>query len=268
MDKKVAVFITCLVDLFRAEVVFATIQLLEEAGCQVDVPLPQTCCGQPAYNSGDKTSAQKIARQTIALLKDYDYIVVPSGSCAAMIKQHYPSLFVDEKDFYLIAQKTAEKTYELTQFLYDILQVKKLDRQLDKKITYHDACSGLRELNIKNQPRHLLNAVAGIKLCEQQDAEVCCGFGGTFCVKYPDISTKMVSDKTNHITASKADIVTAGDLGCLMNIAGKLKREQSSIQVFHIAEVLAGLTEGRAGIAETNPCNPLPNTLKKMREQR
>jgi L-lactate dehydrogenase complex protein LldE len=160
MDKKVAVFITCLVDLFRAEVVFATIQLLEEAGCQVDVPLPQTCCGQPAYNSGDKTSAQKIARQTIALLKDYDYIVVPSGSCAAMIKQHYPSLFVDEKDFYLIAQKTAEKTYELTQFLYDILQVKKLDRQLDKKITYHDACSGLRELNIKNQPRHLLDLAA------------------------------------------------------------------------------------------------------------
>jgi L-lactate dehydrogenase complex protein LldE len=251
MSKKVAIFITCLADLLRAEIVFSTLQLLEEAGSEVVIPLPQVCCGQPAYNSGDNSSAQKIALQVIEQFAPYDYVVVPSGSCAGMICHHYPLLFADNETHQLEAMTLAAKTYELTQFLYDVLKIKTLPRLSDKKITYHDACAGLRELKIKNQPRHLLNAIDGLKLCEQQDAEVCCGFGGTFCVKYPDISNKMVSDKIKNIQATNADIITAGDLGCLLNIAGKLKREQSPMRVFHIAEVLAGRTEGKAGIGET-----------------
>jgi L-lactate dehydrogenase complex protein LldE len=250
MSKKVAIFITCLADLLRAEVIFSTVQLLEEAGCEVVVPLPQVCCGQPAYNSGDNSSAQTIAKQVIQQFTPFDAVVVPSGSCAGMIRHHYPLLFAHDETHLDAANALAAKTYELTQFLYDVLKIQKFDRESKDKITYHDACSGLRELQIKNQPRYLLNAIEGVKLCEQQDAEVCCGFGGTFCVKYPDISNKMVSDKIKNIQATNADIVTAGDLGCLLNIAGKLKREQSPMRVFHIAEVLAGQTEGKPGIGD------------------
>jgi L-lactate dehydrogenase complex protein LldE len=250
MSKKVAIFITCLADLLRAEVIFSTVQLLEEAGCEVVVPLPQVCCGQPAYNSGDNSSAQTIAKQVIQQFTPFDAVVVPSGSCAGMIRHHYPLLFAHDETHLDAANTLAAKTYELTQFLYDVLKIQKFDRKSKDKITYHDACSGLRELQIKNQPRYLLNAIEGVKLCEQQDAEVCCGFGGTFCVKYPDISNKMVSDKIKNIQATNADIVTAGDLGCLLNIAGKLKREQSPMRVFHIAEVLAGQTEGKPGIGD------------------
>jgi L-lactate dehydrogenase complex protein LldE len=250
MDKNVAVFITCLADLFRSEVIFASIQLLEEAGCQVDVPLPQTCCGQPAYNSGDRASTKIIARQVIALFEKYDYVVVPSGSCAGMLSKHYPDLFTDEPEIFPAAEKLAAKTFELTQFLFDVLKIKKFDRVLNKKITYHDSCSGLRELKIKNQPRHLLNGMEGIKLCEQPEAEVCCGFGGTFCVKYSDISNHMVSAKVKNIEAANAEIITAGDLGCLMNIAGKLKRENSTVKVFHIAEILAGYAAKNSSIGE------------------
>jgi L-lactate dehydrogenase complex protein LldE len=236
----VALFVTCLVDLFRPSIGFAAVQLLEDAGCVVDVPRNQTCCGQPAYNQGDRADALDLARRTIDALQRYDYVVVPSGSCAGMIKQHYPELFPDGSYEGERARELAGRTYELVSFLTDVMGVIGVDAEFPARITYHDACAGLRELGIKGQPRLLLQSVRGLELIELPGAEVCCGFGGTFCVKYPDISTKMVDDKAAEVAATGADVVLAGDLGCLMNIAGRLSRLGSPVEVRHIAEVLAG----------------------------
>jgi L-lactate dehydrogenase complex protein LldE len=240
---KVGLFVTCLVDLFRPEIAFACVKLLEDADVEVFAPKQQTCCGQPAYNNGDRSDTKIIARQVIQLFEGYDYVVVPSGSCGGMISRHYPTLFDDDNEMASRANALAKKTYELTAFLVDVLQIKNISQHFPNTVTYHDACSGLRELNIKKQPRALLSQVADIKLNEMQDTEVCCGFGGTFCVKYPDISNKMVSNKVKTIQATDADVLLAGDLGCLMNMAGKLKREGSAIKVMHVAEVLAGMTD-------------------------
>jgi L-lactate dehydrogenase complex protein LldE len=236
----VVLFVTCLVDLFRPSIGFAAVQLLEDAGCVVDVPRNQTCCGQPAYNQGDRADAVGLARRTIDALQRYDYVVVPSGSCAGMIKQHYPELFPEGSYEGERARELAGRTYELVSFLTDVMGVIGVDAEFPARITYHDACAGLRELGIKGQPRLLLQSVRGLELIELPGAEVCCGFGGTFCVKYPDISTKMVDDKAAEVAATGADVVLAGDLGCLMNIAGRLSRLGSPVEVRHIAEVLAG----------------------------
>ncbi len=249
MPNKVALFVTCLVDLFRPMVGFATIKLLEQAGCDVVVPPSQTCCGQPAYNSGDKKDTRKIARQVIEGFGAYDYVVAPSGSCAAMIKKHYPALFDDDPAWQQRANELSEKTFELVSFLSDILAIDGVKAAFTGTATYHDSCSGLRELNIHEQPRKLLASVDGLAINEMQDADVCCGFGGTFCVKYADISNAIVEKKTKNIVATGAGTVLAGDLGCLMNMAGKLKRQGSDIEVRHIAEILAGMTNGPA-IAE------------------
>jgi L-lactate dehydrogenase complex protein LldE len=237
---RVALFVTCLVDLFRPSIGFAAVQLLEDAGCVVDVPRNQTCCGQPAYNQGDRADAVDLARRTIDALQRYDYVVVPSGSCAGMIKQHYPELFPEGSYEGERARELAGRTYELVSFLTDVMGVIGVDAEFPARTTYHDACAGLRELGIKQQPRLLLQSVRGLDLVELPGAEVCCGFGGTFCVKYPEISTKMVDDKAAEITTTGADVVLAGDLGCLMNIAGRLSRLGSPAKVRHIAEVLAG----------------------------
>lgn len=237
----IALFATCLVDLMRPSVGFAALKLLEEAGCVIDVP-PQTCCGQPAYNSGDKNTAKKLAEQMIAAFEKYEAVVVPSGSCAGMVIKHYPELFANDPNLKTRAEKLAAKTYELTSFLVDILGVQEMQGALHSSITYHDSCSGLRELNVKMQPRKLLKSLVGLELKEMSDSETCCGFGGTFCVKYPDVSEKIVSKKTENIALSEASILAAGDLGCLMNMAGRLSREGKSIRVFHVAEVLAGMT--------------------------
>jgi len=242
----VGLFVTCLVDLFRPSVGFATVSLLEEAGFEVAVPEAQTCCGQPAYNSGDEPDTRAIAAQVINAFEGFDYVVAPSGSCAAMIKHHYPSLFKDNPAMAERAEGLAGRTYELVSFLSDVAKVKNIDKQLDASVTYHDSCSGLRELDIKAQPRQLLRSMEGIELKEMDNSEICCGFGGTFCVKFGDISNEMVSKKITDIVASEADMVVAGDLGCLMNIAGKLKRDNIDIQVRHVAEVLAGRTDGPA----------------------
>jgi L-lactate dehydrogenase complex protein LldE len=236
----VALFVTCLVDLFRPSVGFAAVQLLEDAGCTVDVPRNQTCCGQPAYNQGDRADALDLARRTIDTLERYDYVVVPSGSCAGMIKQHYPELFPEGSFEGDRARELAARTYELVSFLTDVMGVIGVDAEFPARTTYHDACAGLRELGIKQQPRRLLQSVRGLDLVELPGAEVCCGFGGTFCVKYPEISTRMVDDKAAEIAATGADVVLAGDLGCLMNIAGRLSRLGSPVEARHIAEVLAG----------------------------
>ena len=246
---RVALFATCLVDLLRPSVGFAAVKLLEQAGCEVEVPLAQTCCGQPAYNNGDKKTAIQLAKQVVDTFYHYDYIVVPSGSCGGMIKIHYPELFKDEPAYHDKASELAGRCYELTSFLVDVLKHESFDANYDGQLTYHDSCSSLRELAIKQQPRRLLNNVSSCQLTEMTDTESCCGFGGTFCVKYSAISTRMVDDKVNNIKRSGADTLVAADLGCLLNIAGRIKRLGLPIKVFHIAEVLAEMAEG-PGIGE------------------
>ena len=243
---RVALLVTCLVDLFRPSVGFAAVALLEAAGCTVEVPRAQTCCGQPAYNSGDRDDAKAVARQAIAAFTGYDYVVAPSGSCAGMLRVHYPRLFADEPETRALAEDLASRTWELVAFLVDVRGMTGVAAHWDKTATYHDACSGLRELGVKEQPRRLLASVAGLRLAELAQAEVCCGFGGTFCVKYPEISDKMVTDKAEDIAATGADAVLAGDLGCLLNIAGRLLRLGVPVEARHVAEVLAGMTDGPA----------------------
>ena len=239
---RIGLFVTCLIDLFRPTVGFAAVKLLEDAGCTVEVPEAQTCCGQPAYNSGDRADTTAIARQVIAAFEGFDYVVVPSGSCGGMLKHHYPDLFKDDPVWEPKARDFADRTHELVSFLTDVLGVKGVAAAYDGTVTYHDACSGLRELGIKAQPRHLLETVEGLSVTEMAEPEVCCGFGGTFCVKYPDISNRMVEAKSADIERTGAAALLAGDMGCLLNMAGKLKRRGSAVQVRHVAEVLAGMT--------------------------
>jgi len=239
-QKRVGLFVTCLVDLMRPSVGFAAVKLLEDAGCVVEVPR-QSCCGQPAFNSGDRATTREIAEQVIDAFTPYDYVVAPSGSCAGMLKVHYPELFHEDPNWLPKAEAFADKTFELVSFLVDVLKVDHVDARFAGKVTYHDACSGLRELGVKAQPRKLLAGVDGLALVELKDANVCCGFGGTFCVKYPDISDAIVTKKVDAIAASGATTLLAGDLGCLMNMAGKLQRLKKKVRVRHVAEVLAGM---------------------------
>jgi L-lactate dehydrogenase complex protein LldE len=238
---RVGLFVTCLVDLIRPKIGFASIKLLEDAGCTVEVPV-QTCCGQPAFNSGDRKTTRAIAEQVIANFEPYDYVVVPSGSCAGMIKVHYPELFIGEPEWLRRVDTFCARTYELTSFLVDVMKLDRVGNVIyDGTVTYHDSCSGLRELGIRTQPRKLLGSVAGLHIAEMKDADVCCGFGGTFCVKYPEISDTIVEKKADNIAATGALTLLAGDLGCLMNMAGKLQRMGKPVAARHIAELLAGM---------------------------
>ena len=227
----------------RPTVGFATVKLLEDAGCRVEVPELQTCCGQPAYNNGDFATTQRIAQDVIAAFEPYDYLVAPSGSCVGMVKEHYPALFATDAGWRNRAEHLAERCYEIVSFLHDVLRVDSLQASFGGTVTYHDSCSGLRELGIQRQPRALLDMVAGLELSEMTDSNVCCGFGGTFCVKYPKISERLVSEKVGNVTATGADTLIGGDLGCLLNIAGRIKRQGGTTRVFHVAEVLAGTTD-------------------------
>jgi len=239
---RVGLFVTCLVDLIRPSVGFASVRLLEGAGCTVEVPT-QTCCGQPAFNSGDRATSRAIAEQVIAAFEGYDYVVAPSGSCAGMLGKHYPELFEGDAGWEPRAKAFCARTYELVSFLVDVLKVNHVDAVFEGAVTYHDSCSGLRELGVKAQPRKLLRSVHGLTLKEMHDADVCCGFGGTFCVKYPEISNAIVTKKAEHVVASGAGTLLAGDLGCLMNMAGRLQRLDAPVHVRHVAEVLAGMTD-------------------------
>ena len=243
--KRVGLMATCLVDLFRPTVGFAAARLLEDAGCTVEVP-PQTCCGQPAYNSGDKTHARELALQAIAAFEPYDYIVIPSGSCGGMMARHYPELFADDPELQRRALAFSARCFELVSFLTDVLKVERVEAKFPRKVTYHDSCSGLRELGVQAQPRKLLASVQGLELVEMKDSDVCCGFGGAFAVKFGEISGQIVERKTQDIDATGADVLLAGDLGCLMNMAGRLSRQGKAMEVRHVAEVLAGLTDGPA----------------------
>ncbi len=240
---QVGLFVTCLVDLFRPTVGFASVKLLEDAGCQVHVPKAQTCCGQPAWNSGDRKSTKGIAERVIAAFEPFDYVVAPSGSCAGMLSHHYRELFDRDEQWRERANRFADKVHELTSFLTDVLGVEAVAAKVRGTATYHDSCAGLRELGVREQPRKLLAGVKGLKLKEMKDAHVCCGFGGTFAVKYSDISNAIVTEKADNIDNAKARMLLAGDLGCLMNMAGKLKRDGSAVEVRHVAEVLAGMVD-------------------------
>lgn len=239
----VALFVTCLVDLHRPNVGFAAIRLLEQVGCRVSVPEAQVCCAQPAFNSGDDESARTIARQVIETFEGFEYVVVPSGSCAGMIVKHYPELFADDPQWLPRAESLAERCHELISFLVDTMGMEDPAAAFSRSVTYHDSCSGLRELGVKEQPRKLMAAVSGLELKEMEETEVCCGFGGTFCVKFPDISERMVTDKVALAEQSGAQVLLGGDMGCLLNISGRLSRLGSDMQVYHVAEVLAGMSD-------------------------
>jgi len=244
---RVGLFATCLVDLMRPRIGFAALALLERAGCEVVVPSTQTCCGQPGYNSGDREGARRLAEKLIAEFEPCEYIVVPSGSCAGMIRVHYPELFADRPQWQARVRALAAKTHELTDFLVRIAKLEVVPGKFEGTVTYHDACSGLRELNVKAQPRELLRKVRGLALTEMEEAEACCGFGGTFALKFGAISTRIVDTKCERIATTQADAVVLGDLGCMLNIEGRLRRRgDSATQVLHVAEVLAGMTEPEA----------------------
>jgi len=249
---RVGLFVTCLVDLFRPVVGFAAIKLLEDAGCTVDVPV-QSCCGQPAYNLGDRATAKALAARIIMDFERFDYIVAPSGSCGGMMAKHYPHLFEDDPDLAPKAKAFAAKTYELVSFLTDVVGVSTVTAAFPRAVTYHDSCSGLRELGIEKQPRTLLTSVSGLTLQDMRESDVCCGFGGTFAVKYEEISTTILDKKVQNIEASTAPVLLAGDLGCLMNIAGRLARNGSAVEVRHVAEVLANMSDGPAIFPEGSP---------------
>ena len=248
---RVGLFVTCLVDIIRPSIGFAAVKLLEDAGCKVVVP-SQTCCGQPAYNSGDRASARRLALQAIEAFEDCDYVVAPSGSCGGMLITHYPQLFAGEPDLAERAERFAAKSHELVSFLTGVMGVDRVKARYEGRVAYHDSCAGLRELKIKAQPRRLLAGVEGLTLVELEQAEVCCGFGGLFAAKYGELSNAIVSKKADDIKSADVDTVLAGDLGCLMNMAGKLSREGSPVKVRHVAEILAGMAEGPA-IGEGKP---------------
>lgn len=246
----VGLFVTCLVDAMRPVVGFSAVKLLEDAGCTVDVPMAQTCCGQPAFNAGDRENAKAIAEGVIEVFSEYDYVVAPSGSCAGQIKIHYPELFDADPVLSDRARALADKTFELMSFLHDVRGVTSVAGAFTAKATYHDSCSGLRELGVKAQPRALLSGIEGLELVEGDKAERCCGFGGLFSVKYPEISARMADEKITDAEGTNAELVLGGDLGCLLNIAGRAHREGKAIAVRHAAEVLAGMTAHAPPIGE------------------
>src|SRR5215472_1085829 len=239
---RVGFFVTCLVDSMRPSIGFAAIKLLEEGGATVIVPPTQTCCGQPGYNSGDRAGAKALAAKLLAEFEDCDYIVVPSGSCSGMIRTHYADLFRDDGE---ATRKRVgalcAKTYELTDFLVSVLRLERVPGAFTGTITYHDSCAGLREMSVKRQPRALLAKLPGLKLAEMAECENCCGFGGTFSIKFGEISARLADDKCRDIAATGADAVVLGDLGCMLNIEGRLRRRgDKKTRVLHVAEVLAG----------------------------
>jgi L-lactate dehydrogenase complex protein LldE len=238
---RVALFVTCLVDAVRPEIGFSTLKLLESAGCEVVVPEGQTCCGQPAYNSGDSVTARALAEKVLREFDGFEYVVIPSGSCGGQIKHQYSELFRDHPDLKSRAENLANRIFELTDFLANVLRVENLPSSFAGHITYHDSCAGLREMGVKSQPRALLARLPGVRLTEMKDCEQCCGFGGTFSIKYGDISGAIVDEKCRNVRASGADAVVLGDLGCILNIEGRLRRTgDTTTRVLHVAQVLAG----------------------------
>lgn len=244
VDVRVGLFVTCLVDMMRPEIGFSTLKLLENAGCEVVVPEGQTCCGQPAWNSGDARTTLALTEKFVKEFSQFEYVVVPSGSCGGMIRSHYLDVAKNDPGLKSQVAQIAARTYELTDFLRNVLNLRELpapEQAAAVKITYHDSCSGLRELGIQEQPRSLLAKRPGVELVEMADSRMCCGFGGTFSVKYGDISSAICDDKCQQIKDTGAQAVVLGDLGCMLNIEGRLRRQgDETTQVWHVAQLLAG----------------------------
>ena len=244
---RVGLFVTCLVDLMRPSVGFAAVKLLEQAGCEVFVPHTQTCCGQPAWNSGADRDAAALARAVVDAFEGFDYVVAPSGSCGGMIRVHYVEALRDDAAYLSRAKALAAKTYELIQFLVNVRGMKNVSAHCEMRTCYHTSCSSLREMKVKDEPRQLLNTVEGLQLSEMKEPEVCCGFGGLFSVKYPDISERMADDKITDIRSTGAELLVGPDLGCLLHLAGRMERQGNSVKVRHIAEVLADMHDPALG---------------------
>lgn len=249
-NPRVGLFVTCLVDAMRPSIGFASLKLLREAGCQVEVPRAQTCCGQPAFNSGDTKDTAVLARRFIEIFEGYDYVVAPSGSCVGMTRAHYPEALADDPAWAERARRLGERTFEITSFLVDVMKHVPAGCALPATATYHDSCSGLRELGVHAQPRQLLSRVDGLEMRPLEGNDVCCGFGGTFCVKYPAISNAIVGEKAAAVERTGAQLLLGGDLGCLLNMAGKLSREGSKVRAFHTIEVVAGMAGSTPAIGE------------------
>jgi len=238
-QKTVTLFIQCLVDGIYPEVGAAMVVIFRKLGVNLTCPTQQTCCGQPAFNSGYHGEARVAAKRFIKIFETAEVIVCPSGSCVTMVRHHYPQLFSNDAAWLQRAQDVAAKTFELTEYLVGSLGVDDLGAHYNGVITYHDSCHLLHNLRVKEQPRRLLRKISGTEFVEMHDSDRCCGFGGSFSFKYGDISTAMAEDKVNNIIASGADTLVGCDMGCLMNIQGMLSRKGSSIRAIHIAQLLA-----------------------------
>jgi L-lactate dehydrogenase complex protein LldE len=244
MQTKVTLFIQCLVDSMYPDVGDAMVEVFRRLKVPLAFPKAQTCCGQPAYNSGYQKEAKAAARRFVRIFENAERIVCPSGSCVHMVRHHYPQLFADEDlDFRMRVKALGNRCYEFTEYLVDVLGAVNVGAYFPGKVTYHDSCHLLRGLGIRAQPRKLLQNVEGLRLIEMNDSDVCCGFGGTFSVNYPEISTAMADEKIDNILASGAEYVTGCDVSCLMNIQGRLSRRGEKVQVKHIAEILAAQGE-------------------------
>jgi L-lactate dehydrogenase complex protein LldE len=237
-SRNVSLFATCLGDQLSPDAVHATVAVLERAGCTVTFDPRQTCCGQPAFNSGFWSEAREVARHFIQVFTEAETIVAPSGSCTAMVHR-FPDLFREEPDMKTRAEEMAHKTYELSSFLVRELGIVDLGARLQARVGWHDACHGLRELRIKEEPRQLLAQVEGLELVELKTCESCCGFGGTFSVKLPEISTAMVDHKLDELETTPIDILAAIDSSCLMQIQGRIERRGNAVRTMHLAEILA-----------------------------
>lgn len=235
---KISLFVPCFVDQLFPAVAISTVKLLERLGHEVDFPCAQTCCGQPAFNSGYWNEAREVAGRFLDVFSTAEAIVCPSGSCTTMVRQFYAGIFRDTPDAGTAAA-TARKTFELSEFLVRKLGVTDVGARFKGKVVWHDACHGLRELHLKEEPRQLLRAVRDLELLEMKECETCCGFGGTFAVKFPEISVAMDEVKVGSIEDCGADYVTSGDSSCLMQIGGLLQKRRSSVKTIHLAEILA-----------------------------
>ena len=240
---RASLFVTCIIDQLYPEVGVSVVRVLRRNGVEVDFPVGQTCCGQPLYNSGFTEEAKKLARRTLEAMEGSDYVVAPSGSCGAMLRVFYLDLFADDAEMLERARDLSNRVYEFTEFLTEVVGVEQrsiAETSQGGKVAYHPSCHLLREMEVKEAPAQLLQGVDGVSPVPLPNAEQCCGFGGTFAVKYPHISQEMLADKIDAIVASGADLVTACDMGCLMHIGGGLSRRQSPVKARHIAQVLDG----------------------------
>lgn len=234
---KVSLFITCICDIMTSNVGRDTVEILERAGCEVDFPESQTCCGQPAFNSGYLEETKKAMKQMMKAFMDSEYVVGPSGSCVGMLHE-YPKVFAGDPKWEEAAKKLAAKSYELTQFLVDILGLVDVGSTFKGKVTYHPSCHMNRILGVKDAPMTLLKNVKGAEIIELPIQEDCCGFGGTFAIKNSAISGEMVKEKSQHVSETGAEYLVGGDMACLLNIGGRLQREGKAIKVAHISEIL------------------------------